>query len=95
MRVICIENSIMVDKYKPDFGSIVAHKGSIYNVIGSVEGEVLRERKGVNFALGPWYEFLELQGLHHHIRFLEIPDDLDEVTHFMGDRVYDSVPQHP
>lgn len=67
MRVICIENSIMVDKDRPDFGTIV-------------EGEVLRERKGMNFSLGPWYMFLELQGFHHHIRFLEIPDD--------------SVPQH-
>jgi hypothetical protein len=95
MRVICIENSIVIDKERPDFGSVSAHKGSVYNVIGSVEGEVLREKDGLNYAPGPWYEFLELKGLHHHVRFLEIPDDLNEVTHFMGDRVYDSDPTHP
>ena len=75
MRVICIENSVLINGNHPNVGSIVAHKGSIYNVIGSVEGEVLRKRDKLNYALGAWYEFLELPGLHHHIRFLEIPDD--------------------
>ena len=79
MRVICIENSIVIDSNRPDVGGISAHKGSVYNVIGSVEGKVLRERTGLGYALGPWYEFLELEGLHHHIRFLEIPDDDIEV----------------
>jgi len=75
MRVICIENSIVVDINHPSLGSIAAHKGSVYNVIGSVSGEVLREKTGHNYALGPWYEFLELKGFHHHVRFLEIPED--------------------
>jgi hypothetical protein len=55
MRVICIENSIVVDINHPSLGSIAAHKGSVYNVIGSVSGEVLREKTGHNYALGPWY----------------------------------------
>jgi hypothetical protein len=75
MRVICIENSIVVDINHPSCGSIAAHKGSVYNVIGSVSGEVLREKTGLRYAPGLWYEFLELQGLHHHVRFLEIPED--------------------
>ena len=75
MRVICIENSIIVDRYRSDFGTISAHKGSIYNVIGSIQGEELREKTGLGYALGPWYEFLELEGFHHHIRFLELPED--------------------
>jgi hypothetical protein len=79
MRVICIENSIIIDRYKPDFGSIATHKGSIYNVIGSISGEELREKTGLGYALGSWYEFLELDGLHHHVRFLEIPEDDVEV----------------
>lgn len=73
MRVICIENSLCVDE--DDLGAIVAHKGSIYHVINVIEGVELRKRKPINFALGPWYEFLEAEGLHHHVRFLEIPDD--------------------
>ena len=75
MRVICIENSLVVNCDHPSCGSIAAHKGSVYNVIGSVSGEVLRKKTGLGYALGPWYEFLELEGLHHHIRFLEIPED--------------------
>lgn len=75
MRVICIENSVLIDGNHPNVGGIMAHKGSIYNVIGSIEGKTLRERDGLNYALGPWYRFLELDGLHHHVRFLEIPDD--------------------
>ena len=79
MRVICIENSVIVDKDRTDFGAISAHKGSVYNVIGSVDSEKLKEKTGINYASGDWYEFLELPGLHHHIRFLEIPDDDIEV----------------
>lgn len=76
MRVICIENSILIDKDKPDFGSVYAHKGSIYNVINILQGEEMSKIRGRNYASGDWYEFLELQGMyHHHIRFLEIPDD--------------------
>ena len=79
MRVICIENSIMIDRYKPDFGSIYAHKGCVYNVVRVIQGETLKEVTGLNYALGPWYEFLEVQGFHHHIRFLEIPEDDIEI----------------
>ncbi len=42
MRVICIENSIMIDIGKPDFGSIYAHKGSVYNVVRVIQGELLK-----------------------------------------------------
>ena len=75
MRVICIENSLLVDRDNPNCGSICAHKGSIYNVIGSVDAQKLRDKTGINFASGVWYEFLEVRGLHHHIRFLELPED--------------------
>jgi hypothetical protein len=74
MRVICIENSLCVDE--DNLGAIVAYKGSIYHVVNTVDGTELRKRKPtINFASGSWYEFLEIEGLHHHIRFLEIPDD--------------------
>jgi len=80
MRVICIENSIVVDRYRSDFGTISAHKGSIYNVIGATSGEELRQRTGLGYALGPWYEFLELEGLHHHVRFVELDEDTELET---------------
>lgn len=80
MRVICIENSILVDEDNPNFGGICTHKGSIYHVIRSVEGQQMREESGIPYALGPWYEFLEVKGLHHHIRFLEIPEDDIEIN---------------
>ena len=79
MRVICIENSILIDKNHPNFGCVMTHKGSIYTVINTIDGEQLRKNTRINFASGVWYEFLELQGLHHHIRFLEIPEDDVEV----------------
>ena len=80
MRVICIENSIVMDRDNPRFGSIAAHKGSIYNVIGSVDGQVLRDKTGLNYAHGPWYQFLELDGLHHFIRFVELDEDTELET---------------
>lgn len=73
MRVICIEDSLCVDE--DNIGAIVTYKGSIYHVVNVTEGIELRKRKPINFAPGPWYEFLEVEGLHHHVRFLEIPDD--------------------
>jgi len=76
MRVICIENSLCVDQ--EGYGSIRTHKGSIYHVIDVISGEEMREKTGINFATGPWYEFLETEGKHHHIRFLEIPDETEE-----------------
>lgn len=75
MRVICIENSILVDEDNPNFGGVCTHKGSIYHVVNSIEGEKMREKTGIPYGLGPWYEFLEVKGLHHYIRFLEIPED--------------------
>jgi len=80
MRVICIENSIVMDTNSPRFGSVAAHKGSIYNVIGSVDAQVLRDKTGLNYAHGPWYEFLELEGLHHHVRFIELDEDTELET---------------
>ena len=72
MRVICIENSLWCDG--PYQGQICAHKGSIYHVTSSVDAEQVRQR-GVPAAPGIWYQFLEVSGTHHHIRFLELPDD--------------------
>ena len=80
MRVVCIENSIVMDTNSPRFGSVAAHKGSIYNVIGSVDAQVLRDKTGLNYAHGPWYEFLELEGLHHHVRFIELDEDTELET---------------
>ena len=77
MRVICIENSLIIDE-GDDKGKIHIHKGSIYHVINSVEGKELRKTSGMNNAPGPWYEFLEIDGLHHYVRFLEIPDDSED-----------------
>ena len=73
MRVICIENSVWQDG--PHAGQICAHKGSVYHVTGSVEGQELREKTGIQYGLGAWYGFLELSGIHHSMRFLEIPED--------------------
>ena len=80
MRVVCIQNSIVMDTDNPRFGSIAAHKGSIYNVIRSVDAQALRDKTGLNYALGPWYEFLELEGLHHHVRFVELQEDTELET---------------
>ena len=77
MRVICIENSLCVDE--EGYGIICTHKGSIYHVIDVMNGEEMREKTGINFASGPWYEFLEVEGKHHHIRFLEIPNETEEL----------------
>jgi hypothetical protein len=35
----------------------------------------MRAKFNISFADGTWYSFLELEGCHHGIRFLEIPDD--------------------
>lgn len=78
MRVICTENSVLIDEGE-DNGKVCAHKGSIYHVIDVINGEEMREKTGINYASGPWYEFLEMEGKHHHIRFLEIPDDTNEL----------------
>lgn len=79
MRVICIENSLIIDKGASN-GAIGAHKGSVYHVINSVDGAELRKTSGMNNAPGPWYEFLEIEGYHHYVRFLEIPEDDIEET---------------
>ena len=72
MRVICIENSVWLDG--PYADQICAHKGSIYHVTSSIDAEEIKQR-GVPAAPGTWYQFLEISGTHHHIRFLELPDD--------------------
>ena len=76
----------MVDEGE-DRGKIIAHKGSIYHVIDVVDGKEMREETGINFAPGPWYEFLEVEGKHHHIRFLEIPDDTEEIMEYNKEKV--------
>jgi hypothetical protein len=73
MKVICIENSIWKDGSEYD-GTIATYKGAIYHVTGSGDASVLHAQ-GFPAAPGIWYEFLEVMGVHHGIRFLEIPDD--------------------
>ena len=86
MRVICIENSLCVDEGE-DKGKVYTHKGSIYHVISVTDGEEMREKTGINYAPGPWYEFLEVEGKHHHIRFLEIPDQTEELMEYSKEKV--------
>ena len=50
------------------------------SMIGTTSGEELRQRTGLGYALGPWYEFLELEGLHHHVRFVELDEDTELET---------------
>ena len=76
MRVICIENSIWKDGSVND-GHIATHKGAIYHVTGSADASALHTQ-GFPAAPGVWYEFLEVPGVHHGIRFLEIPEDDSE-----------------
>ena len=80
MRVICIEDSLWEDG--PHRGQICAHKGSVFHVTGSIEGEQMRQMVTpyVNYALGTWYSFLEIPGVHHGVRFLEIPEDEIEMS---------------
>ena len=78
MRVICIESTIwVVSKNLEEIGKTSVQKGSIYHVTGSITGEKIRSlgEKFKAAAQGIWYEFLELPGMHHSSRFLEIPDD--------------------
>jgi hypothetical protein len=78
MRVICIESTTWAySKNSKEIGTPSIKKGSIYHVINSFTGEQIRAMSE-NFkhaAQGIWYEFLELNGMHHSSRFLEIPDD--------------------
>ena len=76
MRVICIENSIWKDGSVYD-GTIATYKGAIYHVTGSGDASILHAH-GFPAAKGIWYEFLEIPGVHHGIRFLEIPEDDSE-----------------
>jgi hypothetical protein len=76
MRVICIEDSIWQDGNEYD-GTIAAHKGAIYHVTGSADASALHAQ-GFPAAQGVWYGFLEIPGVHHGIRFLEIPEDENE-----------------
>lgn len=74
MRVICIEDSLWQDG--PQIGEISTYKGSIYHVTGSIEGEKLRQMAPhVKYTSGTWYSFLEVPGIHHSVRYLEIPDE--------------------
>jgi hypothetical protein len=78
MRVICIESTVWVySKRSEEIGTPSIKKGSIYHVTNSFTGEQVRALSE-NFkhaAPGVWYEFLELNGIHHSSRFLEIPSD--------------------
>ena len=74
MRVICIEDSLWVDG--PYRGQPSAHKGSIYHVTASFNGEEVRAATGLPVSTkSTWYTFLETVGAHDSIRFLELPDD--------------------
>ena len=76
MRVICTETTTWMNGVPPEqLGTISVKRGSIYHVTGSVDGEVLRKETKQPFANGTWYELLEIPGVHHSMRFLEIPDD--------------------
>lgn len=75
MRVICIENSLWCDG--PYQGQVCIHKGSVYHVTGSVDAEQIKQA-GIPAAPGTWYSLLEVEGVHHYIRFLEIPEDDNE-----------------
>jgi len=76
MRVICIEDSLWKDGSVYD-GTIATHKGAIYHVTGSADASVLKAQ-GFPAAPGVWYGFLEVPGVHHGVRFLEIPEDENE-----------------
>ena len=73
MRVICIKDSLWCDG--PYQGQPCTRKGSIYHVTASIDAEEIRATRGILAAPGAWYQFLEVSGTHHHIRFLELPDD--------------------
>lgn len=76
MRVICIESTTWVHGVPVEhLGTVSIQKGNIYHVTGSVDGETIRKETNLPFALGTWYELLEVPGIHHSMRFLEIPDD--------------------
>ena len=76
MRVICIQTTFWEDGVPPEhYGTISVSKGSIYHVTGSVDGAMMRRETGLPYAEGAWYQLLELAGVHHSSRFLEIPDD--------------------
>ena len=78
MRVICIESTTWAysEKRPEEVGTVSVRKGSIYHVTGSVDAEQLRQHEIFRGAgEGTWYQLLELDGWHHSMRFLEIPDD--------------------
>ena len=76
MRVICTETTVWsAGVPQEQLGTTSVRRGSIYHVTGSVDGEVLRKETNQPFAHGTWYQLLEIPGVHHSMRFLELPDD--------------------
>ena len=78
MRVICIESTTWAySKNSEEIGTPSIKKGSIYHVTNSFTGEQVRalDENFKHAAPGIWYEFVEMTGMHHSMRFLEIPDD--------------------
>ena len=81
MRVICIETTTWAAGVPQEhLGTVSVRKGSVYHVTGSVDGELLRKETNQPYANGTWYQLLELPGVHHFTKFLEIPEDTVEAN---------------
>lgn len=84
MRVICTTTERYITG--KNHGGISCRRGSIYHVVNITTADAILEKHwnireaGGTPAKGNWYELLELIGYHHESNFLEIPDDLDDIT---------------
>lgn len=82
MRVICSVTEYYLDENGKVTSNVSVRKGSIYNVINVVDmnqfkNEFIKKHKLIP-AQGKWYELLEVVGLHHESKFVELPDYLFE-----------------
>jgi len=82
MKVICSTTEYYVDENGNPSSHISVRKGSVYNVINVIDSnefknEFISKHKRPP-AEGKWYELLEIVGLHHESKFVELPDYLFE-----------------
>lgn len=74
MKLICI----VTEKYFKS-EEISVRKGSIYHVINKYTQEEITQKRNLPsdfLQKGTWYELLEIDGVHHESKFLELPEDL-------------------
>lgn len=84
MRVIGITTEYYVDENGNPSSIVSIRKGSVYNVTDIISHEdilvsFIKKHKRPP-AEGKWFQVLEVVGLHHESKFVELPDYLFEIN---------------